>query len=52
MTVMVVSSNRLVSRLCNKMVDMEYISLDGYIRNTPSDTENLSEHLLRVHKST
>ena len=31
---------------------MEYISLHGYIRNTPSDTEVLAEHQLRVVRST
>ena len=31
---------------------MEYISLHGYIRNTPSDTEVHAEHQLRVDKST
>ena len=36
----------------NKMVevevDMEYISLHGYIKNTPSDTELHAEHQLRA----
>ena len=27
--------------------DMKYISLHGYIRNTPSDTEVRAEHQLR-----
>ena len=31
---------------------MEYISLHGYIRNTPSDTEVQAEHQLRVDRST
>ena len=30
---------------------MEYISLHGYIRNTPSDTEVHAEHQLRVDRS-
>ena len=30
---------------------MEYISLHGYIRNTPSDTEVHAEHQLRADKS-
>ena len=33
-------------------VDMEDISLPGYIRNTPSDTEGRAEHQLRVDRST
>ena len=32
-------------------VDMEYISLHGYVKNTLSDAEDLSEHQLRVCKS-
>ena len=40
----------------NKMVeermDVEYISLHGYIRNTPSDTEVHAEHQLRADEST
>ena len=31
---------------------MEYISLHGYIRNTPSDTEVHAEHQLREGRST
>ena len=33
-------------------MDMEYISLYGYIRNTPSDTEVHAEYPLRAEKST
>ena len=33
-------------------VDVEYISLHGYIRNTPSDTEVCAEYQLRVDRST
>ena len=33
-------------------VDVEYISLHGYIRNTPSDTEVHAERQLRVDRST
>ena len=48
-------SNKTVS-LENKMMeeymDMEYISLRGYIRNTPSDTEVHAEHQLRAARST
>ena len=33
-------------------VDMEYISLHRYIRNTSSDTEVHEEHQLRVDRST
>ena len=31
---------------------MEYISLHGYIRNVPSDTEVHAEHQLRTDRST
>ena len=31
---------------------MEYISLHGYMRNTPSDTDVQAEHQLRADKST
>ena len=33
-------------------VDVECISLHGYIRNTPSDTEVHAEYQLRVDRST
>ena len=33
-------------------MDMEYISLHGYIRNTPSDTEVHAEPQLRVDRGT
>ena len=33
-------------------VDMEYISLHGYIRNTYSDTEVHAEQQLRADRST
>ena len=36
----------------NKMADMKYISLHGYIRNTPSDTEVHGEHQLREDRNT
>ena len=32
-------------------VDVEYISLHGYIRNTPSNTEMHAEHQLRSGRS-
>ena len=32
--------------------DMKYISLHGYIRNTPSDTEQPAKHQLRADRST
>ena len=32
-------------------VDVEYISLHRYIRNTPSDTEVHAEHQLTVDRS-
>ena len=34
------------------IVDVEYISLHGYIRNTPSDTEVHAKHQLRMDRST
>ena len=47
---------KITHALKNKMVEeqvyMEYISLHGYIRNTPSDTEVHSEHQLRADRST
>ena len=33
-------------------VDVEYISLHGYIRKTPLDTEVHAEHQLRVDSNT
>ena len=33
-------------------VDLKYISLYGYIRNTASDTEKHAEHQVRVDRST
>ena len=49
-----ISNSHLVE--INKMVevevDMEYISLHGYIRNTPSDIEVISEHELRDDRNT
>lgn len=33
-------------------MDLEYISLHGYIMNTLSDKENIAEHHLRVGMST
>ena len=38
--------------MAEEYVDMEYLSLHGYIRNTPSDTEVHAEHQLRVDRST
>ena len=38
--------------MAEEYVDMEYISLHGYIRNTPSDAELHAEHQLRVDRST
>ena len=34
------------NKMAKEKVDMEYISLHGYIRNTPSDTEVHAEHKL------
>ena len=38
--------------MVEEKVDVEYISLHGYIRNTPSDTEVHTEHQLRMDRST
>ena len=38
--------------MAEEKVDVEYLSLHGYIRNTPSDTEVHAEHPLRVDRST
>ena len=35
-----------------EQVDVEYISLHGYIRNTPSDTEVHAEYQLRADRRT
>ena len=38
--------------MADEYVDMEYLSLHGYIRNTPSDTEVHAGHQLRVDRGT
>ena len=38
--------------MVEEWVDMEYISLHRYIRNTTSDTEVHAEHQLRVDRCT
>ena len=38
--------------MVGEQVDTEYISLHGYIRKTPSDTEVLAEYQLRADRST
>ena len=38
--------------MAEEEVDVEYISLHGYIRNAPSDTEVHAEHQLRSDRST
>ena len=38
--------------MAEELVDVEYISLHGYIRNTLSDTEVHAEHQLRADRST
>ena len=40
------------NKMAEELVDVEDISLHGYIRNTPSDTEVHAEHQLRVDRST
>ena len=38
--------------MVEEQVDVEYISLHGYIRNTPSDPEVHAEHQLTVDRHT
>ena len=38
--------------MAEERVDVEYISLHGYIRNTPLDTEVLAGYQLRVDRCT
>ena len=38
--------------MAEEKVDVEYLSLHGYIRNTPSDTVVHAEHQLKVDRST
>ena len=38
--------------MMEESVDMEYISLHGYIRNTLSNTEVHTEHQLRADRRT
>ena len=40
------------SKMAKEYVDMEYIFLHRYIKNTPSDTEVHEKHQLRVDRST
>ena len=40
------------TKMAVEQVDVEYISLHGYIRNTPSHTEVYAEYQLRVDRST
>ena len=40
------------NKMVEEEVDVEYISLRGYVRNTPSDIEVYAEHLLRVDRNT
>ena len=51
-----VEDTKLIYRRENKMaeeqLDVEYISLHGYIRNTPSYTEVHAEYHMRVDRST
>ena len=47
-----VSSYLEENRMTEGQVDMQYLSLHGCIRNTPSDTEVHAEQQLRAGKST
>ena len=38
--------------MAKEQVDVEYLSIHGYIRDTPSDTEVHAEHQLRTDRST
>ena len=38
-------------KMADEEVDVEYISLHGYVRNTSSDTEVHAEHQLREDRS-
>ena len=38
--------------MAEERVDVEYISLHGYIRNTPLDTEVHAEHQLKAERGT
>ena len=40
------------NKMTEEWVDVEYISLHGYIRITPSDTEVHAKHQLRADRST
>ena len=40
------------NKMAKEKVDVEYISLHGYIRNTPSDTEVHAKHQLRAERNT
>ena len=40
------------NKIVKELVEVEYISLHGYIRNTPSDTEVHAEHQLSTDRST
>ena len=39
------------NKMVEKLMDMQYIALCGYIRNTPSDPEVHAEHQLRADRS-
>lgn len=38
--------------MMEEYVDLEYISLNGYMRKTPSDTEVHAKHQLKEDRST
>ena len=40
------------NKMAEEWVDVKYLSLHGYIRNTPSDTEVHAERQLRADRST
>ena len=40
------------NKMVEEQVDVEYISLHGYIRNTPSDTEVHAGYQLGVDRTT
>ena len=40
------------NKIVEEYVDVEYISLHGYVRNIPSNTEVPGKHQLKMNRST
>ena len=47
----ILKSRDIGNKMEEEWADVEYISLHGYVRNTPSDTEVHAEYQLRVDRS-